>query len=77
MYLVAKPKVFVSDHYITVANQSTDATSGTMNVALTVDNRDGEATSKTLVMTLKDAAGTTVATQEQTVLWQPPTRQRP
>lgn len=67
VYLVAKPKVFVSDHYITVANQSTDATSGTMNVALTVDNRDGEATSKTLVMTLKDTAGTTVATQEQTV----------
>lgn len=67
VYLVAKPKVFVSDHYISVADMSDDATSGTMNVAVTVDNRDGATDSKTLVMTLKNADGGVVATAEQTV----------
>lgn len=38
VYLVAKPKVFVSDAVIT-SNLSANATSGKLNVALTIDNR--------------------------------------
>ena len=65
VYLVAKPKVYVSDPVITMTQQSEDATSGTMNVALTIDNRDNATTTKSFCVTLKDSTGKTIATQSQ------------
>ena len=65
VYLVATPKVFVSDHYIT-ASLNSAATSGSMNVQLTVDNRDKSQTTKTYEVTLLDRDGKQVATAEQT-----------
>lgn len=67
VYLVATPKTFVRDHYITTLNQNEDATSGKLNVALDIDNRDGEKSTKTFKLELLDAKGKTVATKEQTV----------
>lgn len=65
VYLVATPKVFVSDHYIT-ASLNSAATSGSMNVQLTVDNRDKSSTTKTYEVTLLDRDGKPVATATQT-----------
>ena len=65
VYLVATPKVFVSDHYIT-ASLNNAATSGSMNVQLTVDNRDKSQTTKTYEVTLLDRDGKQVATATQT-----------
>ena len=65
VYLVATPKVFVSDHYIT-SSLNTAATSGSMNVQLTVDNRDKSQTTKTYEVTLLDRDGKQVATATQT-----------
>ena len=60
VYLVAKPKVFVSDAVIT-SDLSADATSGKLNVALTIDNRDLAANvSKKLNVTLTDKDGKTM-----------------
>lgn len=67
VYLVATPKTFVSDHYITSTDMNTEATSATMNVALTIDNRDGETTKKNIEVELLDADGSTVATMSQDV----------
>ena len=65
VYLVATPKVFVSDHYIT-SSLSNDATSGSMSVKLTVDNRNTVYTTKTLQVSLLDADGKQIATGKQT-----------
>lgn len=47
VYLFATPKVHVVDHYITsTLDAASGYTAGSMNVALTLDNRDGIATSK-------------------------------
>ncbi len=63
VYLVATPKVFVADHVITTDNMAADATSGTMQVALTIDNRDRVAdVNKTIAVTLSDKEGNVVAT---------------
>ncbi len=67
VYLVATPKTFVRDHYITVPNQNEDGTSSKLNVALDIDNRDGEEVTKNLKLELLDANGSVVASQEQTV----------
>ena len=67
VYLVATPKTFVRDHYITVENQSEDGTSGQLNVTLDIDNRDGEKTSKNFKVELLDAKGKLVASEEQAV----------
>lgn len=67
VYLVATPKTFVSDHYITSTDMNTGATSATMNVALTIDNRDGETTKKNIEVELLDADGSTVASMSQDV----------
>lgn len=65
VYLVAKPKVFVSDAQITTSDLATDATSGTLNVALTIDNRDlSKNVSKQFTVTLKDRDGKEVATSQ-------------
>ena len=60
VYLVATPKVFVSDHYITAPNLSEDATSGTLKVALKVDNRDGVEAAKKFLIELLDHEDKTV-----------------
>lgn len=67
VYLFATPKTFVRDHYITVRDQSEDATSGKLNVALDIDNREGGKTVKTVRMELLDAEGRVKATAEQQV----------
>ena len=65
VYLVATPKVFVSDHYIT-SSLNDEATSGSMSVKLTVDNRNNVSTTKTLLVSLLDADGKEIATGTQT-----------
>ena len=65
VYLVATPKVFVSDHYIT-STLSSDATSGSMSVKLTVDNRDNVSVTKTLQVSLLDREGKEIATGKET-----------
>ena len=65
VYLVATPKVFVSDHYIT-SSLNSDATSGSMSVKLTVDNRNTVSTTKTLQVSLLDADDNQIATGTQT-----------
>ena len=79
VYLVAKPKVFVSDAVFTTRDQATDATisslsddatSGKLYVALTIDNRDLEANvRKQLTVTLTDKEGKEVAAP-QTVTYE-------
>ncbi len=65
VYLVATPKVFVSDHYIT-SSLNNDATSGSMSVKLTVDNRNTISANKTLQVTLLDRDGKQIATGTET-----------
>ena len=65
VYLVATPKVFVSDHYIT-SSLNNEATSGSMSVKLTVDNRNTVSTTKTLQVSLLDADGKQIATGTET-----------
>ena len=65
VYLVATPKVFVSDHYIT-SELNDNATSGSMSVKLTVDNRNTVSATKTLQVSLLDADGKQIATGTQT-----------
>ena len=67
VYLVATPKVFVSDHYIT-SSLNSDATSGSMSVKLTVDNRNTVSTTKTLQVSLLDADGKQIATGTETYI---------
>ncbi len=65
VYLVATPKVFVADHVITTPDLSADATTATLDVALTIDNRDKTAgVTKTIAVSLADADGAVVATRE-------------
>lgn len=63
VYLYATPKVAVRDHYITFTDTSTDGTSGTMTVQLTVDNRDATSANKTIDVTIRDADGKQVGQQ--------------
>lgn len=65
VYLVATPKVFVSDHYIS-STLNDNATSGSMSVKLTVDNRNNTSATKTLQVSLLDADGKEIATGTQT-----------
>lgn len=51
VYLVAVPKVFIRDHYISSA-LTDDATAGNLTVQLALDNRDGLATSKSYEVNL-------------------------
>ena len=60
VYLVAKPKVYVADHYIT-STLNDEATAGSMKVALTIHNPEKATSAKTLDVTLADAEGKTVA----------------
>ena len=65
VYLVATPKVFVSDHYIT-SLLNDNATSGSMSVKMTVDNRNNASATKTLQVTLLDRDGKEIATGTET-----------
>ena len=65
VYLVATPKVFVSDHYIT-SSLNSEATSGSMSVKLTVDNRNNTSATKTLQVSLLDRDGKQIATGTET-----------
>ena len=65
VYLVATPKVFVSDHYIS-STLNNNATSGSMSVKLTVDNRNTISTTKTLQVSLLDRDGKQIATETET-----------
>ena len=65
VYLVATPKVFVSDHYIT-SSLNNEATSGSMSVKLTVDNRNNVSANKTLQVSLLDRDGKQIATGTET-----------
>lgn len=67
VYLFATPKTFIRDHYITVSKQNADATSGQLNVACSIDNRENKRTVKTIRMELWDANGNLKATAEQTI----------
>lgn len=62
VYLVATPQVFVSNHVITTSNQSADATSADLHVALTLNNRTEAASVKRLKVALKDQEGKVVKT---------------
>lgn len=66
VYLVATPRTFVSDHYITSA-LGEDYASGSMDVALRLSNADKAKTVKHVGVTLVDPEGKTVATQTLTV----------
>lgn len=57
VYLVAMPKVFVNDHIIWASLSNDAATSGTLYTKVSVDNRDGENTSKTISVKLLDKDG--------------------
>ena len=65
VYLVATPKVFVSDHYIS-STLNDNATSGSMSVKLTVDNRNNTSATKTLQVTLLDRDGKEIANGTET-----------
>ena len=65
VYLVAMPKVFVVDHYIT-SSLSSDATSGSMTVKMKVDNRDNVSATKTLQVSLLDRDGKQIGSGTQT-----------
>ena len=68
VYLYATPKVSVRDHRITAAlDAASGYRNGTLNVALTVDNRDRLSGRKQLAVRLFDPSGQLVAEQEQTV----------
>ena len=57
VYLYATPQTYVKDHYLTFTNSNTEATSGTLNVALALNNVGSK---KTVKVTLKDANGNVI-----------------
>ena len=60
VYLVATPKVFVNNHIVCASNLNTTATSATLNVKVSVDNRSAISTSKTINVKLLDKNGSQV-----------------
>ncbi len=62
VYLVATPKVFISDHYIH-SSLNSGYTSGTMTVDLTIDNRTKSNVEKNIKVELLDATGTSKGSQ--------------
>jgi beta-galactosidase len=65
VYLMAVPKVFVRDHFISSA-LSDDATAGSVTVNLELDNRDGLTVSKLYEVRLLDPAGNIMQTKTAT-----------
>ena len=62
VYLVATPKVFISDHYIH-SSLNSNYTSGSMTVDITIDNRTKSSVEKNIKVELLDATGTSKGTQ--------------
>lgn len=72
VYLYNVPKVSVRDHYITcVLDKDKDYKSGTMNVKLSLDNRDRLKGVKNLLVRLLDPEGRKVAESEVAVKYTP------
>lgn len=64
VYLFATPKTYVRDHYITAnLNAENGYKSGSMNVALTVNNKEGQPVSKQVRVRIIAPNGTQVAEQ--------------
>ena len=64
VYLFATPKTFVRDHYITSSLDAAKSyAAGSMNVELTMDNRDAEAVSKSVDVSLLAPDGSVVASK--------------
>ena len=58
VYLFATPKTYIRDHYITSMLDAADGyKSGSMTVALTMNNRDAEATNKDVCVRLISPKG--------------------
>ena len=65
VFLFAAPKTFVRDHYITSELSADDNyTSGSMNVAVEMDNRDGAAVAKSVEVALIAPDGSQVAKKD-------------
>lgn len=65
VYLMATPRTFVSDHAITAQlGSGNDYTRGSLKVRLTMDNRDAQATRKTVRVRLLSPQGGEIAAQE-------------
>ena len=62
VYLVATPKVFISDHYIH-SSLNSNYTSGSMTVDITIDNRTKSNVEKNIKVELLDATGTSKGAQ--------------
>lgn len=72
VYLYNVPKVSVRDHYITcVLDKDREYRSGTMNVRLSLDNRDKLKGTKSLLVRLLDPEGRKVAESEVAVKYAP------
>lgn len=68
VYLFATPKTFVRDHYITsTLNADDQYKSGSMNVELSLDNRDKTAAQKEIEVSLLSPAGNLIQTQSAQV----------
>ncbi|MDH8702575.1 beta-galactosidase [Dysgonomonadaceae bacterium PH5-43] len=68
VYLFATPTAFVQDHYITAdLDASADYKDGSMSVAISMDNRDGIAASKTIEVELLDSEGKSIAKKSETI----------
>ena len=65
VFLFAAPKTFVRDHYITSELSAADGyKSGSMNVAVEMDNRDGAAVAKSVEVALVAPDGSKVAKKD-------------
>ena len=65
VYLFATPKTFVRDHYITSSlDAASNYTSGLINVAVEMDNRDGAVASKSVEISLVAPDGSEVAKKD-------------
>lgn len=64
VYLFATPKTFVRDHYITSSLSAPDYNSGTMNVAMKINNRDASQASVKAQVELLDSEGKQVFLSE-------------
>lgn len=65
VYLFATPKTFVRDHYITSSlDAASNYTSGLINVAVEMDNRDGAVASKSVEISLVAPDGSEVAKED-------------
>ncbi len=64
VYLFATPKTYVRDHYITSSlNADAAYTTGTLNVELTMNNREAQATEKQVVVKLLSPEGNELSSQ--------------